>query len=645
MGRLAFLEFPDEIVALERVLASDGVGLREVRIVALEPSVRVALQARGITAESTAAHLGTQAHAAMVEASEAVMDLVRERFDFTDERQVSVSYTNEVTHYVRFVVNHFLKVLEIADSVLENEEEPHIFASVRHGCSTLPMLSDDDRFCGRIIERLAAARNVRFTGISDGASDPARAAVRKRPFFLERAWAKFELSVLRSREVILLPRPSGYHEKLVERLSREYPNALFVGLDYEGPWYKAAVANMLRRLRLFAGSRVRTLKIASIEEAPSKRDLSELTHRLESLLVAMRDGFAYRGVRLGDMLAEKTATSLGAVLAGMLEDSTALFRVFEQFPRGILISCVALGRMAVAGELAKRTSYPALFVSHGSHPEPSDPIHKIELRNLGRGFMLSEYPHVAIANPVQEAHLAYFRERYDWVEAEGVVTGPLVFAEVSFGRRVPAKQALGIAPEHFVITHAVTVKNRAGERFHNVETLDEFLEDASDLVRVVSDLGDTVLVERVHPGFALSDRDFRALLPGSDRLLVNSTGSFASILAATDLLVSYSSTAIDEALANDIPVLLYDPWRRYDHFGTVPFEEASTEGTYPVCYVDREERLAGALAHLRARVEAGPDPADFAPYRYLEDYSEAFFEFIDRALSSGPDTSRKEQAK
>jgi hypothetical protein len=37
-------------------------------------------------------------------------------------------------------------------------------------------------------------------------------------------------------------------------------------------------------------------------------------------------------------------------------------------------------------------------------------------------------------------------------------------------------------------------------------------------------------------------------------------------LKDTNLLISYSSTVIEEALLNKIPVLLYDKWERYCHY-------------------------------------------------------------------------------
>ena len=47
-------------------------------------------------------------------------------------------------------------------------------------------------------------------------------------------------------------------------------------------------------------------------------------------------------------------------------------------------------------------------------------------------------------------------------------------------------------------------------------------------------------------------------------------GVFEDYLLGSDLLLSYSSTAIEEALQNHVPVLQYDPDGKYEH---VPAQE------------------------------------------------------------------------
>ena len=52
-------------------------------------------------------------------------------------------------------------------------------------------------------------------------------------------------------------------------------------------------------------------------------------------------------------------------------------------------------------------------------------------------------------------------------------------------------------------------------------------------------------------------------------------GEFNDYLLASDLLLSYSSTTIEESLQNKIPVLQYDPDGKYEH---IPAQELTASG-------------------------------------------------------------------
>ena len=60
-------------------------------------------------------------------------------------------------------------------------------------------------------------------------------------------------------------------------------------------------------------------------------------------------------------------------------------------------------------------------------------------------------------------------------------------------------------------------------------------------------------------------KDLEALLPESNRFCISVDESFLDVLAISDLLVSFSSTTIEEAFQNLVPVLLYGGGGRYQH--------------------------------------------------------------------------------
>ena len=63
-------------------------------------------------------------------------------------------------------------------------------------------------------------------------------------------------------------------------------------------------------------------------------------------------------------------------------------------------------------------------------------------------------------------------------------------------------------------------------------------------------------------------KDFKELINESNNCKIFTKGSLTEFLSITDVMVSYSSTAIDEALYNKIPTILYDPDNKYSHIST-----------------------------------------------------------------------------
>lgn len=190
------------------------------------------------------------------------------------------------------------------------------------------------------------------------------------------------------------------------------------------------------------------------------------------------------------------------------------------------------------------------------------------------------------STPVQEKHLLYFKKKYPEIHNQAIKTGPLAFAQVDNFIRKISMSFFGLQDYEILLTHATTVKSRGAERFHLLETLDEFFSSLVDVLHTINTIDGTRLLIKLPPGFPLSNEEVNRFLPMSNKLLVCRDTPFAEVLAATDILISYSSTAIDEALINRIAVMLYDKWCRYNHFGASIYNETEIGNLFPVCYIN-----------------------------------------------------------
>ena len=130
------------------------------------------------------------------------------------------------------------------------------------------------------------------------------------------------------------------------------------------------------------------------------------------------------------------------------------------------------------------------------------------------------------------------------------------------------------------------------------ETTDEYIENINSLIRAVDGLEGVHLVVRFRPSDYLTLKDFLELLNESNCYSVHSKGSFADYLMVSDLLVSYSSTTIEEALQNRIPVLQYDGHGKYCHIKGQILAPSLRPGLDSCYYVGSEKNLSWAIRWL-----------------------------------------------
>jgi hypothetical protein len=249
--------------------------------------------------------------------------------------------------------------------------------------------------------------------------------------------------------------------------------------------------------------------------------------------------------------------------------------------------------IANLGTLAARKGIPAMLVPHGSMVPSTDQHALAEWREHGLGMTHTDYTYLAVQTPWTEAYL-----QQSPGPSTAVRTRPLLFARPE--QRRPRVDDGGSPPTEKIVIHVGTPKARDSMRFWTYETVDEYVSNINSLIRSVEQVDGCRLLIRFRPLEHLKEDDLKALLAPSACYEICSQGSLSDYLGLADLLVSYSSTAIEEALQLRIPVLQYDPQGKYCHVkGPVldPNEAPEVGSCY---FVAREEHLTWSLRWLMA---------------------------------------------
>jgi hypothetical protein len=135
-------------------------------------------------------------------------------------------------------------------------------------------------------------------------------------------------------------------------------------------------------------------------------------------------------------------------------------------------------------------------------------------------------------------------------EGEGFLSGNLIFNESE--NRAPFNKG--------IILYATTQKDFYGMQFYGVETYYEFYSNLKKLELISSKICLPIFV-KLHP----SARGLQGMLKEDFPSLKIVTSDLAKLLSISLVTISFSSSVIEDSLYSEVPVILFDPWLRYQH--------------------------------------------------------------------------------
>jgi len=209
---------------------------------------------------------------------------------------------------------------------------------------------------------------------------------------------------------------------------------------------------------------------------------------------------------------------------------------------------------AVAGAAAVKNQTPSVLISHGSHIVNENSAAEYEHREVAHGLLLSPLASETIVqSPQAEKAAAKFRSQLKRRSYQPIMWGH----RNSNGQLVKTNSVQ-------TILYAGTYKVLGGRPWI-YETSNEFLNGLKDLVHAVGRLENAHLIFRIRSNRECSVESLRRLLPSARNYEIKTTGNFTEDLCRADLLISYSSTTIEEALYARTPVGLFGGSDRYRH--------------------------------------------------------------------------------
>ena len=207
---------------------------------------------------------------------------------------------------------------------------------------------------------------------------------------------------------------------------------------------------------------------------------------------------------------------------------------------------------AVCGEAAKKNNVRSILIAQGTNPYCTDAVSWYVYQALAHGLLVSSLAdETVIQTPSSK------------VAAIKLMPGlkRRQFQPIMFGYKKIKKAKNKIR----TIIHAGTYKPIAGRPWM-YETSNEFVYGLQQLVMAINTLENTRMIIRIREASECSVSSLKKLLPITGNIELSTSGDLLDDLGCADLLISFSSTTIDEALYVRKPVGLFGGSIRYRYY-------------------------------------------------------------------------------
>jgi len=318
----------------------------------------------------------------------------------------------------------------------------------------------------------------------------------------------------------------------------------------------------------------------------------------ENEILHSGDIFKYREVSFAELTARKMRVSIEDYVVGLMLWTVRLNKAMDAIKPMAVLSNGTRADDVLLAEICKLKNIPDILISHGSHVPPGNEYEKIEWGEHVKSLLAGPFSHLALQSPLAEACHRVFP-----TPGRRLATGPLIW-----GRQIDRSRGTLLFNKAFgekfnrsemkVIVHAGTPRLNKFLRFYVYESSDEYLSAIGDLAREVEKTPNIILIIKFRPCAEIKPEDIKTLIGLSERVVLMVDEPFGDVLGMADLLVSFASTTIEEALQNGVPVLQYGGNGRYRHVAGYEIRQGAPVPPKAAYHVKNREDLGFAVKSI-----------------------------------------------
>lgn len=598
------------------------VGNEDTLFIGMTPAVCVYARKKGLPVASTLNYFTNESHKKALETSKIIIGRLREYCDFWgQDLGVRYAYEDCFIFWARFATHYFIWASEVVLNAVAMHEPEVICAAAdisKYAQSNSLYIEPDEDYLGIIVKDVADKKEIHFESISYSTLGMKFYWAITRPIYsMTRYFIKYIIFTLQERRIL----------KVKATDSKEV--VLFATWSYQMDRFAVELENKesVRNYYFIQGPVLAEFKIWRFLQSvflPNRRKATILNQVCMSNLIKKIKNekriFSYREIVFSDMLSAKISEGIARHVMALIVWAGMLDRFIDRVRPVAVISNGSRDDDVVIAELCRLKNIQSVLISHGSHVKPRNEFESIEWGEHGKKFLGAPFSYIALQTPLGEGYLEAFPS-----ESRAIKTGPLIW-----GRPIDKEKSKILFKKMFgeryasedikIILHAGTPKASNSLRFYVYEAPDEYIQALCDLAYAVEKIPSTVLIIKFRPSKEISIDVLRALVPFSEKVILSVDETFSEVLGMADLLVSFSSTTIEEALQNRIPILLYGGAGRYSHVPSFEIKDGRSIERKAAYHAVDPLNLSYALEEiLRLRIDGcGKDSGLFDKFIYPE---------------------------
>jgi hypothetical protein len=595
----------------------------DTKILSLLPESAIFWKKNGMASDTSVPYFPKSSHERCLEVVDKMVRRIDSLPSVEDDSGIRHAYANALTFYLRMYLSYVVLTIETIENFIERNPagELHVCAYNGNDCSGYG-LSAKERILGEVLRKRQGGLKIETHSLNVPDDVKPNALQRRLRSLFCLAFFEAELKRIKPGQDSI----AFYSLKFnFDRVARHFKNFKPYNLAPD----RKTFTKMVDRSLGFDANQVHFSDFGKPDAVFEKS--------WARMATAIRDAhyrekiFSYRGIDFSEVIFRKMEDGYAPESRRLNRQAASIKRFLKALKPRVVVSPMAREVSYALGEMCSLLGIPSALISHGSHVPPQNPYERMEWLDHGKGLIRTDYQYHLLQSPWAVEHVRAMGYQGNYYRIE-----PLIFPTVD--RKGKEEQQLKMYPDtqgKKIIVHAGTPKPRGSNRLYIYETLDEYIEYAKNIVEETRGMSDVFVVIRFRPYPQLSVPQLKALLPPGDHYSVASEGSFADYLKIADLMVSFSSTTIEEALINRIPVLQYDGSNRYAHIDGTRWTDKGFAHVDSVYYIgDRASLRPGLEWIVRNHLKATTIGDLFERHTFQPDEAVRVEEFIERLLKN-----------